>query len=372
MNTQAPPVGGSSQECPSNVESKAVGVHPRFVALAALVALVAAVGFVGRGVYYAATDSWMAPINLSPDTDAVIQINVKLNEQIVARDKLRADIERVDADLAAIELATGHLRTIRDDGEAAIKWSANATGAQSAALGDHLRSLSSQHALLTDMLARQAAVTARDQKNVNGGLSSTAELDRDLQTIDELKVALTQNERETSDTRLQLTQTGMANQALRDATDQKPHAKTAGNGLLPELAAGQERGFRVAIELVKLDAEKRSLVAQRGIAVESLERMEEVFKQLKSRPLYRAVQASTDVAFVPYTQLEGVRPGSDLVSCKWVIFKCAVVGRIAEVLPGEVVAQDPWAEVARGQYVILDLTDHEAAKEKVIRARNAK
>ncbi len=354
------------------LDAKPVGAHPRIVALAALGALVAAFGFAGRGVYYAATDAWMAPINLSPDTDAVIQINVKLNEQIVARDKLRADIERIDADMGAIELASGHLRTIREDGEAAIKWSANSTGAQSAALGDRTRSLATQHALLTDMLARQMLVTDRDRKNVSGGLSSTAELDHDLQTIDELKVALSGNERDRTDTSMQLSQLTMASKALRDAAVQKPNAQAAVNGLLPELAAGQERGFRVSIELVKLEAEKRSLVAQRGIAVDSLARMDEVFKQLKSRPLYRAVQASTDVAFVPYTQLAGVQPGNDLVSCKWVIFECAVVGRIAEVLPGEVVAQDPWAEVARGQYVILDLTDHEASKEKVIRSRKKK
>ena len=48
------------------------------------------------------------------------------------------------------------------------------------------------------------------------------------------------------------------------------------------------------------------------------------------------------------------------------------VGRVAEVLPGEVVTQDPWGTIARGQYAILELSDHDAAKEKVLRARPAR
>jgi hypothetical protein len=353
-------------------EPKPVGAHPRFVALAALGALVAGLGFAGRGAYQAATDAWMAPINLSPDNDAVIQINVKLNEQIVARDKLKADIERFDGDLAAIDIATKSLASIRDDGEAAVKWSFNATGAQSAALTERVRSLRTQRGLLADMVARQAGVVERGRKNANAGLTSNAEVERDVQVLDELKVAATQNERDAAEARSQLAQLTLAKSALKDASEKRPSSNVTGQGLLPEIAAGQERAFRVRIELVKLESERRSLVAQRAIAADSLERMGEVFKQLKSRPLYRAVQASTDVAFIPYTQLEGVQAGAEIVSCKWVLFRCQVVGRVAEVLPGEVVAQDPWSDVARGQYAILELSDHQASKEKVLRARKTR
>jgi hypothetical protein len=100
--------------------------------------------------------------------------------------------------------------------------------------------------------------------------------------------------------------------------------------------------------------------------------MDDVFRQLKSRPVYRAIQASTDVAFVPYTQLDGVSAGDLVVSCKWILFRCETVGRIAEILPGEVVAPDPWSDVARGQYAILDLSDPSATKEKVLRTRKAR
>jgi sulfur carrier protein ThiS len=111
------------------------------------------------------------------------------------------------------------------------------------------------------------------------------------------------------------------------------------------------------------------LLNEKTLATDELARLDELLKQLKNRPLSRAIVASTDVAFVPYTQLEGVSPGVELVTCTWALFRCRTVGRVKEVLPGEVIANDPWAKTARGQYAILELTDHEAAKEKTLRAR---
>ena len=45
------------------------------------------------------------------------------------------------------------------------------------------------------------------------------------------------------------------------------------------------------------------------------------------------------------------------------------VGKIAELVPGEVVLPDPWGNLARGQYAVLDLREHESAKSKVLRVR---
>src|SRR5439155_22210563 len=112
---------------------------------------------------------------------------------------------------------------------------------------------------------------------------------------------------------------------------------------------------------------RKALVAQRRIAVSGITKMDEILATLRARPLYRAVQASTDVAFVPYTQLDGVQPGGRVYRCAWGVFACRPVGAIAEVLPGEVATVDPWGEPARGRYAILSLLDHEAAREKTLR-----
>lgn len=353
-----------------SVEPKRVGAHNRFIALFSLVALAAGVSWVGKGAYEAATDSWMAPITLSADNDQILQINVKLNEQIVQRDKLKADIQRIDADLGGIDVAIAKLGNIQATGKEALRWTQYTTGAQTAAMDDRVKSLADQKQLLDVMLTRQETIAKNAKQNAEAGLLSRQELDREAQVSDQLKLALAQNVRDTSEARMQSAQFLATTGVLKDAMANR--SRVGGVGILPEVAAGQEREVRMELELIKLQAERRALVADRAIFVESLDRMEEIFKQLRARPVYRAIEAKTDVAFVPYTQLEGVTAGAELVSCKWVLFKCAVVGHIAEVVPGEVVAQDPWSDVARGQYVILDLTDREAVKEKVIRSRKAR
>ncbi|AKV00974.1 hypothetical protein AKJ09_07637 [Labilithrix luteola] len=343
-------------------------LKPRVFALAVLAALLTGIAWLGRGIYYAVVDAWMVPITLSPDNDQVLQINVKLNEQIVQRNKLQADIERIDADLRGIDAAIARLRTIESSGVEAIRWTASATRAQSKAVAERMRGLGEQKRLLAGMLARQKLIADNARRNAEAGLLARQELDREAQVLDQLELAISQNARDMQDSRMQGAQFLATQAVLRDAMN--GDSKRGGVGILPEIVAGEERAVRLDLELIRLEAERRSLVSQRGISVEALGRMEEMFRQLKARPLYRAIEAKTDVAFVPYTQLPHVRAGAPVVACTWALFDCRIVGRIAEVLPGEVVAQDPWSNVERGQYAILDLNDREAAKEKVLRARS--
>jgi hypothetical protein len=52
------------------------------------------------------------------------------------------------------------------------------------------------------------------------------------------------------------------------------------------------------------------------------------------------------------------------------IFACRVVGTVTEVVSGEVITQDPWGELARGQYVILEMRDRSALFDRVLRIRH--
>jgi hypothetical protein len=77
------------------------------------------------------------------------------------------------------------------------------------------------------------------------------------------------------------------------------------------------------------------------------------------------------VAFVPYTQLDGVAPGAQVLECTLAFFACRTVGAVLEVVPGEVMLSDPWGNPARGQYAVLDLHDHASARSKSLRVRSA-
>jgi hypothetical protein len=73
---------------------------------------------------------------------------------------------------------------------------------------------------------------------------------------------------------------------------------------------------------------------------------------------------------VPYTQIEGVRTGAPVFHCAvWGVFACRHVGKVDQLLPGEVAMQDPWGTPMRGQYALLDLFQPDAAQSKVLRVR---
>jgi hypothetical protein len=346
-----------------------VGIHPRIVSLLGLAAIIAGLGYAGRAAYYAATDSWVAPVTLSPDSDAVIETNVHLNEQLTKEAKLKSDIARIDADALGVGRAMTRLRVLQQNGQKAFKWAARSTGQQADSSAASLRSLEGQHALLVNMVARQDEAVERMRRNVDAGLASSIDLEREVQASSELRLGLAENERRSADLRVQGAQARRSAGALRAVSEAQPGSADADSGVLPEIASGLERDANVELALIRLESEHRALFNAKDLATDDLARLEETIKQLKSRPLYRAVVASTDIAFVPYSQLEGITPGVELVSCTWAVFRCHAVGRVKEVLPGEIVAQDAWAKSARGQYAILELTDHDAAKEKTLRAR---
>ena len=355
---------------PAPATPKRVGLSPRILAFLALSGVVAGVAHLAHDAYSALTDAWMAPLELSPDADMVVQLNVKLNEQLVTRAKFKADIDRSAIDIVGVDDAIGRLELLRKQGHEALRWAAQSTGQSATSTTASVRSLETQHTLLAEMLKRQNSLVDTTKQNVDAGLAASSDYDRELQVQNQLRVAVEENERQQSDLRTQGTQLTLAASALRDVTEGR--SLTPKIGMLPDVVEGKERDVHVELELVKLQAERRALVEEQAIAKEGIERMDALLKQMKSRPLYRAIEARTDIAFIPYTQLDGVKVGSDLMACTWAVFACHKVGHVKEVVAGEVVAQDPWSEIARGQYAVLELDDHEAMKEKVLRARPAK
>ena len=137
-------------------------------------------------------------------------------------------------------------------------------------------------------------------------------------------------------------------------------------------AGAAERAGEAGPQLVDRQLE-RERVGDRLRPSVDLERdqrpVRELLDEIQARPLYRAMHTSTDVAFVPYDDLDGVVPGARVMACVWGLFSCHDVGRVTEILPGEVVTEDPWGDLARGQFIVLDLDEPGAIREKVLRVR---
>jgi hypothetical protein len=146
--------------------------------------------------------------------------------------------------------------------------------------------------------------------------------------------------------------------------------RTSGSAIAPEVLRFREQLLRVELELMGLDADLRAKLAELEAAKAQATRLDRLITQLEARPLYRAFETQQVLAFVPYTELDKVTPEAALYECHlWSAFDCTKVGRVVEVLSGEIAAQDPWGSPARGQYAVVDLSDPRAANAKVLRVR---
>lgn len=343
------------------------GLGTRLLSLAALLSVLGGVGWLVISLISLFTDSWIAPANLSPDNDAVVQLNVQVTRHLAEVERAEAERVRIDHQIAAIDTSLTRLQQLGDNTRDMFLWGADIQGQSASAIERSLRNLRQQQRMLTGLRDRQRERTERTRQQLAEGLVGRRELDAAEVALDQLELQLTANLRAINEAQLQLEQARLTSTTLRRGAAGQTAQAGPIQGQMPEIVNRQESMMRIELEVIELQAERRGLVALRDVAERNLGRMREALEQIHARPLWRATERSLDVAFVPYEQLEGVRPGDDVVQCTWGIFACHRVGTVREIIPGEVVTPDPWGELARGRFVVLHLTDNEAVQERILR-----
>jgi hypothetical protein len=117
---------------------------------------------------------------------------------------------------------------------------------------------------------------------------------------------------------------------------------------------------RSQVELAKA-TDSRTVLAQ------SLARYEQMVKTIADSPYLRAVERKATIAFVPYENLDHVKPGAPLYGCAAGLFFCRKVGQVVDVLGGEMSVKHPLHnQLMRGQSVQVQLSDPRAAEKKVL------
>lgn len=334
----------------------------RVFALALLAATVGGLAFVAHEVYFVVTDSWVAPLHLSPDSDGVAQLRLQHQRQTAEVARLDAEVTRIDGELAAIDAAVARLDKLRGAADATRRWQTAASGRTAVGLRDTMALLRRQRAQMQELATRQAELLTHTRQDFASGLVDRTALAREEQVRDQLAVELTKIDRQLAEYGARSAEARAALTALRDGTDDDVSQ-------MPELAAGAEHTTRIDLEVEKLRADAVGQRALRAVAAQSAAAQRELLAELEARPLYRAMSRATDVAFIPYDQLAGVTAGARVMRCTWGVILCDQVGTVSELVPGEVVTQDPWGKLARGQYAVLALRDPTAVRERVLRVR---
>jgi hypothetical protein len=316
---------------------------------------------IGLTAYHAINDSFVAPIILSPDNDLVIQSKLSLSRLQAERRAIEGRIAENQAGADAAQAAVSRLEEFQSSATRSLDWSIEMTAKQERLGERDLQRIAEQEALVDGMTLHQKEVVATAQKNLNAGLTHRTDLEREQQALDQLRLASLQSEHERVVAEIQHHEAALAQKALRN-----------GRGAIstPEMVARQDQIVRVELDLLKLKAEVADKRALAHADQEELGKIDELVTQMKTRPIFRAIEGNQNVAFVPYTQIEGVRGGAAVYHCAvWGVFACRHVGKVSELLPGEVAMQDPWGTPMRGQYALLDLFQPDAAQSKVLRVR---
>lgn len=335
------------------------GPRTRFFAFTALSSLVACVAYAGQQSYLAATDSFVAPIILSPDSDLVLSSKLRSSQLAAERALAASDLEALDETVAAGQQALVRLKGLLRTPSSANAWTSRTNDGKIAAGYEEQRLLTEQRVVLTEMAGKQAAIVDEAQANLGAGLISKLEVTKELKAQNDVALALLENDRTRLQTKLQLQQMVLTAKSL----------KGGDVPTMPEVIAREEQIVHLELEVLRLESELKSKRSERKLLAQKVAALDELDAQLKTRPLFRAAEKTMEVAFVPYTQLQGVEPGAAVYDCVWGVIHCRSVGVVTEVVPGEVVLPDPWGNQARGQYAVLDLREHESAKSKTLRIR---
>jgi hypothetical protein len=335
----------------------------RFFAGMALALVAFAVGGIVRSGYYALTDSFVAPLILSPDSDLVLPSKLSLARLEGERALLASRVAQARAASSAAEEGAQRLRELMQNVEQGLGWARSITAQALRSSSHDLVALNAQDRLIRDRVGAQHAYVSELEQQMKAGLVRKADVVREQDALRELEVAALQVQRERVESSSQLETSKLAKRAL----DSDGNGRTVRT---PEMLQQRSELIRIEIDMAKLEAERSTSAAELRHTQTELHKLDELIAQVRARPVFRAVESRQHVAFVPYSQLKGAVAGATVYECSiWGLFACDPVGVVTDLLPGEVAAQDPWGAVARGQYALLRLEKDEAAQTKILRLR---
>lgn len=345
-----------------------VHLKTRVFSFIALTGMFAGCTALAKEGYFVATDSFVAPAILSPDNDLVLDTKIKLEQILLEKGRAEQSLAECDGDIAAGKAAITELNGLKDFASNALAWTKTTTYQQASTGYADMQTLAAQKSALSKMLKRQSTLVDDSKKNLTAGLIQRQDYDRELQALDQVQIALFENVRTEMQSKLLLTQANMSQYSLR--------AGNKGSMPMPEQVMSMNMLITIECQALATEAALRAKVSERDRAKEELAKINTLEKELKARPIFRAIEQPLDIAFSPYTSLKGIAPGGKLMDCVWGVFHCKEVGKVVSIIPGETILPDIFGSgQVRGQFITLSLRKDmhdESMQSKVLRVRERK
>jgi hypothetical protein len=342
----------------------------RLFSLVSLALLASGVFVAGRGAYFAFTDAWVAPMQLSPDSREVVALRVQASKDKEQQARLESELTSAAAEIVAIDLSLTRLGSLEASYSKAMRWNTSDRDGQLATLGEQKELLERQRSLTLEPIERYKSAVARAKRDLDAGVITATEFEVAQDNL--ARTQLTRDEKQLEYLRVNaaIDETSREADALAGAAAHPPSAgRRAAHLASPDVLRIDELRINTELQIARLGAEKRAADARVQAALAGIKGMDELQNELESTPSFLAAKREIDLAFVPYAHLDGIRTGDAVYSCRWFLFGCRERGKIKRFFPGEVVTDDPWGSVARGHYVELEMFDRTAMAERTLRVR---
>jgi hypothetical protein len=314
------------------------------ITLYAVLICVASYGFTMG--FYALNKSWAAPFIVQPTNDKILDLTARmvtsqqaLSSLTVDRDKLTSSLD----DLRATRVALSEL-------DNQFRQAITAQNHNNAADQPELASLNGQkkedNAQTTRSLTEVATIEAAIDKDLAAGLITKGDAAM-------VKTQMRQTKNAATD--------GLIGEVLlRDSVRQKTPDYSSMVDALAKEAELRNNLVQLVIQITsgeeQLSTDKLQ-IQQLTVAVNTA----------KNSPYFLATTGNVKFAFVPYENQDNSKVGAAVYDCYLNMVACRKVGTIMRIFKDEERATHPIFKTdIRGSLVQLELTDAEAAKDKVL------
>jgi hypothetical protein len=313
------------------------------------------VGYIAQSAFYFLNKTWVTPVVLSANDEKVVGLQSQLASQLNERARLVAELE--EAERAIVAEQTFQIQFAK-----AIK--RDAAGRREA-LGR------------VQQLASAAASTRNQIRNTNGDYSAS--------TVNKMegdyKLGLINRDAMLSG-KYQLAQISSANLSLAERQaefDQRAAELAAQTQSLDVLLSDKSQSAALSYDVLKIardyDTSKLSLARQtsnRERLRASIQRQDQIINGVYRSAYMKAIADNATVALVPYSNLKNIEKGTPLYACKFDMIWCHEVGKVLDILPGEVMVKQPNRDsMVRGRMIEMQMSDPDAAEAEVLFAGSA-
>ena len=307
-------------------------------------------GYIATSTFYFLNKSWVTPVALSANDEKVVGLQSQLAAQLNEREKLVAELEQSERAIKAEQaFQLQFAKAIKHDLE----------GRRQAL--DRVK-----------QLAHSAASTRQEIRTTNGDYSASTVSKME----NEYAAGLIDRDAMMSG-KFQLAQISSANLSLAERQaefDQRAAELRAQTQSLDALLGDKAAQSALSYDVLKIardyETSKLALAQQtsnRERLKAAVQRQDQIINGVSQSAYMRAVANGATVALVPYTNLKNVEKGAPLYACKLNMVWCRQVGKVLDVLPGEVLVKQPHREsMVRGRMIEMQMSEPDAAQEEVL------